>query len=779
MDAIDARLYANTSKVNISPALSASRQAASANSTSEAANEASCEETFASAPTNVTGAAYSAQSLAGSQSPAASGPSFSFGIDADTSVERMEQLRKGGLADELRQVRKDLKVQRKELRESGSLADKAKVHGGLKDVDSAIERMELAHRASKWDSISSTVDGNVSSVYKSYFVNGQTPVNEMKQVLQTAKDLENPDSAQRLTGNSVQPLVREEIWQTKMDRLEQAANNPVVNGQPVEIDAEYYELASPEMIEKLGRAARGGAQVKVLMDPGQISRMSGTLDATSMASRLNTIKRLEEGSDGKAAVQLFANSEVLGGRDEIMHRKMLRVGDSVVFGGMNANNGSGENVDAGMEIKGTGAGRYVEVFGQDVELSRGRSVEQIYGKHMSDLRNNEEIVVQPRGVIDLIEAQLPGGARGSESYSQRAERVLDSAAFAGIVPSELAEIPDSDGDGVVTSADERAFLIGGRGDVKLTEKGRTMLADGLTSAVDRMNSKSNQDRLQDISSPSAAVAGSETTAVGNTSVERQAMLLHAIDTAEEHINVSAFVLNEDIARVLVEKKESMEAQGKPFDVKVVLDPGVYGYGGSPNESAYKYLEDAGVDVHWAALDRSSADHDRKVHAKLMLTDKMMVAGSTNFSQKGLRNNWELSNTTFFDNEGSQASKAKMEADFQKLWEQESLGIDTKAIAEKKHGDVTGLEGEYLRDSERTTTVRKFLRGIGNLEKEIGKEVEGLVQADPILSYNVAQQVRQGSAEGYAVLNAVGDDKLAEIRHGSKAWKSLQDLRNGN
>lgn len=788
MDAIDPRVSSNQDAYLQAYARSSYASAPAARAVAKSAAQAvppgdsddpGVRESFATGP-NREVQQYSARSVQAAWGGEARGPqlpAFDFSGSDDESLKRMDEMRRSGLADELRDVRKGLKAESRELREGGSVADKARVYGGLRDVDTAIKGMDVAHRAAKWDEVNGAVEGTASSVYKSYFVHGKTPVQEMKQVLQTAKDLENPDSAQRLKGNDVQPLVRDEIWHTKMQLLENASQNPTPGGQPLEIDAEYYELASSEMVDKLCRASNGGAKVKVLMDPGQISRMSGTPDATSMASRLNTLQRLEEGSGGKVAVQLFANSEVLGGRDEIMHRKLLRVGDEVVFGGMNANSGSGENVDFGMKIAGPGAGRFVDIFKQDVELSRGRSAEAIYGQHISDLRAEGDVVLQPRGVVDLLEAQLPGGSRSGESNAQRAERVLDNAAYAGIDIGELVTIPTKSGE-APTYQQQREWLIHGRGEAVLTEKGKNLLADGLEQAIGRMNGTANQEGLQDISRPDVTARGEETLAVGNTSVERQAMVLHAIDSADEYVKVSAFVLNEDVARLLVEKKASMNEAGKPFDVQVVLDPGVYGYGGSPNEKAYKLLEDNGVDVKWAALDRSSEGHDRKVHAKLMITDKMMVAGSTNFSHKGLRDNWELSDITFFNDEASKADQAKAVADFEQLWGRESLGIDTRAVAEKKHGQVEGPEGEYLRDSERTTSLRKFLRGIGNLEKDIGRQVDQLRAEDPMLEYSIGQKVRDGQAEGYAVFQAVGQDRLTEMRHGSKAWRNLQEIRQG-
>ena len=119
-----------------------------------------------------------------------------------------------------------------------------------------------------------------------------------------------------------------------------------------------------------------------------------------------------------------------------------------------------------------------------------------------------------------------------------------------------------------------------------------MLASTIEKQVAGMNRPENQQRLLRNDLPSDQANGADTVAVGDSPVERQALLLHAIDSADKSIKVSAFVLNEDIARLLAEKKERMQAEGKPFEVQVVLDPGVYGYGGTPNEKGFQMLEDA-------------------------------------------------------------------------------------------------------------------------------------------------------------------------------------------
>ena len=117
---------------------------------------------------------------------------------------------------------------------------------------------------------------------------------------------------------------------------------------------------------------------------------------------------------------------------------------------------------------------------------------------------------------------------------------------------------------------EKAYLTGGRGAVQLTPKGREFLASNLESAIDRMNKPSNVSKLETNQLPDAKVVGTDTVAIGDSSAERTAMMLPAIDTADKKINISAFVVSEEIARARVDKRDRMKAEGKELDVKVCL-----------------------------------------------------------------------------------------------------------------------------------------------------------------------------------------------------------------
>ncbi len=664
----------------------------------------------------------------------------------------------------LKNQRKNLRARLKESRD-GPIKDQARLHATLQETQAQLSAVERAKREKRWGEIRG--DRQVSPTYQNFFINGRTPIKEMSEVVKVAGELADPNSPRRLKGNKIEVLTRGEVWEKKMELMEQAASNP----KGARLDAEYFELSSPDALEKLSRAARGGAKVRVLIDSGRLQSDGENLDASSLASRLSTVKSLENGSRGQAGVQFFANQEVLGSRGDLMHRKLLRVNDTVLFGGMNANSGSGENVDNGMTMEGPAARNQAEAFQRDMDRSVGRNAEQIFGTQLKDLREKENVTVSSIGLLSLLESSGTQMQKPGKRYPERVDAAIESAGFQGVKAHELANIPDVDGDGKITDADTRAFLIKGHGSVQLTQRGREYLADSLEAAVERMNTKERKEKLVAGELPSDKKVGSDTVAVGDTPAERTAMLLHTIDSAEKRIDVSAFVVSEEVARALVDKKKRM---GDDFQVRVVLDPGMYGYGGTPNEKGYRYLEDHGIPVKWAVLDRSNPEHDRKVHAKLMVTDKMMLTGSTNFSSKALRANWELSDVVYFgEDEKSKAKQDELSQDFDRLYNREAMSIDTRAIAERKYsGMADGAEKRLLIDKSRSRSLRSFLRGIENYERAIGERVQEEVRSKPELQFNLDQHVKRGEARGYAILDLLGEERMTSLREGLPSYQQL-------
>ena len=714
--------------------------------------------------------------------------------DVEASVEELKNA-KGFRASEkeLREISRELKAIHGDLKAQPASDESVKrgewVNLAQAGVKASLDEIAQTRKGIQWDKITGELETKPSTIYETYFKETNVPVAEMKEVLRLTEELHKPDSPLKIGGNDVKPLMRGDIWAAKVNLLDRAIENPVQDGKPVEIDAEYYEMTSPEIMGRLRRAAENGAKVRVLLDPGHLAPAGkGEFDATSLAVRSSTVSTLLQGmEDRDMAVTLFPNKEQLGGRDEIMHRKIFRVGETVVFGGMNANTGSGENVDFAMSIEGPATRRFGEIFRDDVEASKGRELQDIYGSQMELLRNDERPVTLSRfGFESLLNSMVgqDAGVTGDESREERTARLINAAKKREISPYSLGNFEDIDKDGRVSSLDVQAFLLGkGSETVTLSESGRNTLADAVESTVKQIGGEKNVEALGQVTPPEGAlkegVKGRDVLSVGNSSVERQALVLDAIGSAGKFIRISAFVLNDDMAKLLIEKKREMDGRGEQFDIQVVMDPGMYGYGGSPNEPAYKRLEDAGVKVKWSLLDRTNPEHDRKNHSKLIITDQMILTGSTNFSEKGLRKNWEVNDVSYFI-EGDPESEKKLAAvtgQYDRMWEREAISIDTRAAAERRLSGYTGDDGAVRLDKERSRIIRDSLRTIESFEKEMGARIqkEG---ARRDIHDTVTRRVAQGENEGYALLDSFSDSQLDAMRRSVPSWNRLMELQRG-
>jgi phosphatidylserine/phosphatidylglycerophosphate/cardiolipin synthase-like enzyme len=714
--------------------------------------------------------------------------------DVQDSVEELRNA-KGFKASEkeLREISRELKVIHGDLKGQPASEEALKrgewVNLAQAGVKASLDEMTRTRRGIQWDKMTGGMETKPSSIYETYFKETNVPVAEMREVLQLTNELHQPGSPLKIGGNDVKPLMRGDIWAAKMNLLDRAIENPVQNGKPVEIDAEYYEMTSPEVIGRLRKAAEGGARVRVLLDPGHLaSAGKDGFDATSLAVRASTVSTLMQGmEDRDMAVTLFPNKDKLGGRDEIMHRKIFRVGETVVFGGMNANTGSGENVDFAMSIDGPATRRFGEIFKDDIEASKGSNLQQIYGSQMDLLRNDERPVTLSRFGFESLLSSMVGkeaGVTGEESREERTARLINAAKKAGISPYSLGDFEDLDKDGRISSVDVQSFLLGkGKETVALSESGRKALADVVESTVAMTGGDRNVEALGRVDPPEGKLKegakGSDVLSVGNSSVERQALVLDAIGSAERFIKISAFVLNDDMAKLLIEKKKEKEGKGESFDIQVVMDPGMYGYGGSPNEPAYKRLEDAGINVKWSLLDRTNPEHDRKNHSKLIITDQMILTGSTNFSEKGLRKNWEVNDVSYFV-EGDPDSEKKLAAvtgQYDRMWEREAIGISTRAAAERRLAGYTGDDGAVRLDKERSRIIRDSLRTIESFEKEMGARIQKEGSRRD-LHDAVARRVADGENEGYALLNSFSDSQIDAMRRSVPSWNRLMELQRG-
>ena len=192
----------------------------------------------------------------------------------------------------------------------------------------------------------------------------------------------------------------------------------------------------------------------------------------------------------------------------------------------------------------------------------------------------------------------------------------------------------------------------------LSQAGKQLIADLATKVTEATLDPVNLERLADVELPEGKVSGKTVVGVGDLPVEREALLLHAISTAEEFIYIPTFVITKPVARALAARSEELKAEGKKLDVRVVADTNIYPFGGTPNEYGVFPLEDAGIKVRWSLIPRSVKEHDRKIHAKQVITDKMEFVGSTNLSTAGLNKNWELSGLVMFDENDPESMDAR-------------------------------------------------------------------------------------------------------------------------
>lgn len=722
--------------------------------------------------------------------------SFNMGDVKDT-VEELKNARGFKASEaELKDIKRELKALHGEITADGwknvKPEDKKRlewVNLAEAGVKSSLDDIKHTRRNIHWEKISAERGGEIPSTYESYFKDTNVPAGEMREILKVTDDIHSTDSKMKLRGNNVSMLMRGDIWSTKMRLLDDAIQNPVKNGKPVEVDAEYYELGSPEMVGRLRKAAESGAKVRAVLDPGHIAGAGkNTFDATSLGVRADVVEQLTRGMEGHdMGVTLYPNKEQLGGRDEIMHRKIFRVGEEVVFGGMNASSGSGENVDFGMMIEGPAARRIGEEFKQDAETSTGKSLEDIYGSQLDTIRSEDSTIkMSGYGFEGLLSSAYgaKAGLTGSETHELKLNKLINAAKAEGVSVAELGDFSDADHDGRVSSMDVRDSLLNEhQRSVTLSARGKEFLASQVEATVDRVNGDKNIEALRDINLPEGktpgGVEGRDVLAVGSSSVERQALVLDAIASADKHIKISAFVLNDEISKLLVEKKREKEAKGENFQVQVIMDPGLYGYGGTPNEPAYKRLEDAGIPVKWSLLDRTDPNHDRKNHSKLIMTDKMVLTGSTNFSSKGLRNNWEVSDVVYYneDDPDSIRKQQVIEQDFDRMWKNEAIDIETKTQAANHYQNYEGDDKAIKIDRYRNTLLRTFCQEISQYETDIGTQIHQMGERSDVRSV-VAQKVNNGESEGYALLSSIPEEKLAEMRSSLPSWRNLQALRAG-
>lgn len=597
-------------------------------------------------------------------------------------------------------------------------------------------------------------------------------------VLEQINNLKSGESPMITNQNEVQPVHHKEIWKTMNDLLDKAVEDGK-NGKPVEIDLQYYELTSHEMVKKIADAAKAGNKVRLNLDAGRLTFPAKdsegdtyfNLDATP--DKIRTIIQLASVPDADIAVSLFPQKDLLGSPTELMHRKVMRVGDQVLVGGMNANLGSGENVDSSYLVEGEAATKLAENVARDIKNSKGATLENIWGEAHIEKFSETSLKLGPRGFIallDCLRGPEPAGAEPPEI--QTYEELAALAKEAGVKLSTLVtEQPDGA---------EAAFtkMMNGRGHLTLSKKGKNLLQAQIDRAIKLTNAPKNLKKLDDMQAPDGKVKGTVRVDVADQPSEREALVLNAISDAEKFVYLPAFVLTRSVAAALVARRDQVAAEGGNLDVRVLVDASIYPHGGTPNSYGVKFLEDHGIQPRWSKLERSGA-HDRKIHAKHMITDKGEVTGSTNFSTKGLRDNWETSVYVHYNGEpAAEKAKESSTGEFDSLWN-DGFELNSTDYAALLNRGTPAEDSPYIIDQSRDSAITQVLYMLGNYERETGKFHQTLLHENAEVNARFEALRADGYSYGDSLLQAVDDvlgtDEHKRLLSGLSTDQSLNQL----
>ncbi len=601
-----------------------------------------------------------------------------------------------------------------------------------------------------------------------------------EELAQKLADFDRGDSRMITEGNSVGQVHRDQLWKTMNGMLDDAAQR-AKNGHPTEIGVQYYELTSSRLIGKIADAAKAGNKVRVNLDPGRLSFPSRDAEGDSYFSldatpdKLRTVLQLSQLKDADIAVSLFPPKTALNSPNNLMHRKVLRIGDRVLVAGMNANTGSGDNIDAGYTLRGPAARQASENLARDMATSAGASLEELWGSQHIERFEQTNLRLGSRGFESLFDALAGPSAPGTDA--PKAETLADLEAMAEKVGKKLprlVELPKAEYESSMTA------VINGRSQVQLSKEGKGLLRELIDRTVQATNSEENLQRLDDISLASGRRVGQTRVDIADLPVEREAAAVTAISQAEEFLYMPSFVITRSIASAIVARKDELAAEQRELDVRVVADSGIYPYGGTPNSWGIKHLEDNGIRPRWSKLERTGS-HDRKIHAKQLLTDKGELVGSTNFSNKGMRDNWETSVYVHFDGSDERAVREResSKAQFEELWDT-SYELDSRDLAGYYNKDKPELGREWMIEQDRDRAVGQVLRMLFNYERQSAVKIRELLEENPTIAKRRDDFYEQGYSRGDATLKAVieelGSEVFRETMDALPTSQSLDDLR---
>lgn len=600
-------------------------------------------------------------------------------------------------------------------------------------------------------------------------------------LVSTYKEFLGGDSRMSTEGNSVKQVHRAELWKTLNDMTRNAADSGKA-GSPLPITAQYYELTSPEMIGNLAEAAKAGSKLRVNLDPGRLSYPSTDratkkkyFEVDDIPHKMRTVLQFAGIPNADVGVSIFPVKQELVDPTDLMHRKVLRVGDEVLMSGMNANSGSGENLDAGYVIEGPAAAKFTENAIRDINKSAGAGINEIWGQEHFDKFATEDLRVGRRGITALLDAVSGPSPAGTGLPKTASLKDLEALAQkASLDLQALVDVP----------ADKYASVMGaiarGEGQVSLSSEGKKQLMGLMEKTVQSTQTPENLKALADIDLPSDKVVGKTKVDIGDLPSEREVLAINAIHEAKEFIYIPGFVVTRAISAALVAKQEQAQASGQPLDIRVVADSGIYPDGGNPNSWGVNHLEDNGISVRWAKLTRTGS-HDRKIHAKQLLTDQGEIAGSTNFSNKGMKENWETSAYVHFEKGDQQAElqREQSKEQFDDLWENSTYDLTAGQLAAYNNRFAPETGRAWAVEQDRDYNTKKILQSIEKYELESGALVGKLLER-PEIGQRRDALMDSGYSDGDAALMAcdevLGKEQFLKMRNDLASNQDLNRLR---
>lgn len=601
-------------------------------------------------------------------------------------------------------------------------------------------------------------------------------------LVNTYKAYESGESRMSTDGNNIEQVHREELWKILGTLTGEAAESGQ-KGDPLPITAQYYELTSPEMIGNLATAAKAGSKLRLNLDPGRLSypskdRETGNkyFEIDDIPHKMRTILQFANIEGADVGVSIFPMEQELGDPTDLMHRKVLRVGDKVLMSGMNANMGSGENIDAGYVVEGPAAAVLTENVARDIDKSAGRGMDDIWGAEHVEMFRTEDLRVGRRGITALLDGlQGPSPAGADLPRTTTLASLEKLAKKAGVKLADLVDVPAEDYKEVMSG------IARGEGEISLSAEGKEQLLALMERAVDATQTKKNIKALDDISLPSDKKVGDTRVDIADLPSEREVLTINAIMEAEEFILVPGFVVTRAVAGAIVAKQKQAIAAGKPLDIRVIADSGVYPDGGTPNKWGVNFLEDNGIETRWSKLTRTNW-HDRKIHAKQLLTDKGEIAGSTNFSKKGMRENWETSAYVHFEEGDKEAAELRdqSKAQFEELWETETFDFSARDLATYNNRFAPKLGREWAIEQDRDYSTKKIVQAIEVYEEDTAVMMEKLVER-PDIKARRTELLENGYSEGDSALMAVEDvlgrEEFMKMKNELPGHKKLMAMKN--